>query len=276
MAVSPGYVAAYSNLGHALYEMGQFDGAIEQYRALLRLQPDDPDAHNNLGNALTARGRLDEAIQQFKESIRLKPNNAAAQCNLAIVLAAKNQLPDAKLHYRRAIALNPNFVQAHVQFGRLLARQGRWDEAIAHYQRAVQIAPGSWRPGFDLAAAQLARGDFAEAIAQWKAILQIKPDCAEAMSGLADLLATCPNPRFRDGASAMEFARQANKLCGGKSPEVLRSLAAAQAEMGQFPEAAATARAALELAKQQHKEPLAASLKSDIAHFEAGQPRRGS
>ena len=37
--------------------------------------------------------------------------------------------------------------------------------------------------------------------------------------------------------------------------------------MGQFPEAAATAQAALKLANQQHKEPLAANLKSDIAHF---------
>ena len=113
------------------------------------------------------------------------------------------------------------------------------------------------------------------AIAQLKTILQIKPDCAEAMLALASLLATCPDARFRDGATAMEFARRADKLSGGKSPEVLRSLSAAQAELGQFPEAAATAQAALELAEQQHKETLVASLKSDIAQFEAGQPRHG-
>jgi hypothetical protein len=72
----------------------------------------------------------------------------------------------------------------------------------------------------------------------------------------------------------MDFARQADKLCGGKSPEALRSLAAAQAETGQFSEAAATARAAQKLAEEQHNAPLAANLASDIAHFEAGQPRR--
>jgi hypothetical protein len=47
------------------------------------------------------------------------------------------------------------------------------------------------------------------------------------------------------------------------------------AETGQFSQAAAAARAALELAEKQHKAPLAAHLKADIAHFDAGQPRRG-
>jgi hypothetical protein len=107
-----------------------------------------------------------------------------------------------------------------------------------------------------------------------KTILRLKPDCLEAINELAYLLATCPDRRFRDGASALAFARRADKLLGGKSPEVLRSLAAAQAETGQFSAAAATARAALKLAAEQHKGPLAAALKSDLAHFEAGQPRR--
>ena len=274
LAVSPDYVLAHSNLARVLSRMGQFDEAFEQYRESLRLQPDDPKVHNNFGNALRARGRLDEAIQNSRNRFGLKPNSAAVQFNLALSLTDKKRLPAAELHYRLAIALDPNLVQPHVQLGRLLAGQGRWDEATAHYQQVVQLAPQFLEPRLDLAAAQAAHGDFRAAIVQWKTILQVKPDSAEAMIGLADLLATCLAPQFRDGPSALEFARRADRLCGGKSPEVLRSLSAAQAEMGQFSEAAATARAALELAEQQHKESLAASLKSDIGHFVAGQPRR--
>ena len=122
---------------------------------------------------------------------------------------------------------------------------------------------------------RLARGDIGEAIAEWKAILQFKPDNLDALCGLAEVLATCPDPRFRDGPAASDFARQADRLSGGQSPEVLRSLSAAQAETGQFRQAADTARWALVLATQQGKQPLAASLKSDIARFQAGLPRRG-
>ena len=128
---------------------------------------------------------------------------------------------------------------------------------------------------FDIATVHLAQNDLGGAIAQWNAILHIKPDCFEAMVALAEVLATCPDERFRDGARSLELARQADRLTGGKSPEVLRLLAAAQAEVGQFREAAATARWALELAEQQHKEPLADGLRSDVARFRAGLPRRG-
>jgi tetratricopeptide (TPR) repeat protein len=266
--------AGYANWAQALYEMGRFDAAVLVYRALLRLQPDDPDTHNNLGNALTVCNQLDEAIQEFQQAIRLKPNNAAAECNLAVILAARNQLPQAKAHYHRALAIDPRFARAHLELGRLLARQGRADEAMAQYRQAIRIAPRFLPARLALAAAGLAQGDFQEATEQWKAALQVKPDCLEAAGGLADLLATCPDLRYRDGAAAMGFARQADRLSGGKSPEALRSLSAAQAEMGQFSEAVATARAALELARQQHKLPLAASLESDIKDFQAGQPRR--
>ena len=264
--------AGYANWAQALYEMGRFDAAVLVYRALLRLQPDDPDTHNNLGNALTVCNQLDEAIQEFQQAIRLKPNNAAAECNLAVILAARNQLPQAKAHYHRALAIDPRFARAHLELGRLLARQGRADEAMASIGKPSASRLGSCRPGW-LAAAGLAQGDFQEAIEQWKAALQVKPDCPEAAHGLADLLATCPDLRYRDGAAAMGFARQADRLGGGKSPEALRSLAAAQAEMGQFSDAVATARAALELARQQHKQPLAASLESDIKDFQAGVKR---
>ena len=81
---------------------------------------------------------------------------------------------------------------------------------MVQYQQAVRVAPRFLPARSELAAAQLARGDFHEAIGQWEAMLQLKPDCAEAMTGLADLLATCSDARFRDGPAAMELARQAD------------------------------------------------------------------
>jgi protein O-mannosyl-transferase len=273
VAVKPDFAPAYYNFGLALAEQEHFDEAIEQYQKALKLDRDNPEIHNNLGNALKARGRLNEAIHEFEEAIRLKPSNSLAHFNMALAFVAMNRLRDAELHYRRAITIDQKFVQAHWHLGRLLAGQRQWDGAMAQYRQALQIAPQFLAVRFDLATVQVARGDFPAAIVQLKTVLQIKPDCAEAMVVLADLLTGCPDRRFRDGASAMDFAQQANKLAGGKSPEVLRWLAAAQAELGHFPDAVATAQSALELAEGQRKEPLAAGLKADIARYKAGQTR---
>jgi tetratricopeptide (TPR) repeat protein len=238
LAADPNFSPAHYNLGLALYDLRRFGEAVDHYREALKQQSDNPELYNNLGNALRACRRTDEAISQFEEAIRRKPDYAAAHFHLAMALADKSQIAAAEVHCRRAIALRPDLVLPHVQLGRFLAQRQEWFSAIEHYRYA----------------------------------LRLKPDCAEALSDLAELMATCPDGRFRNGVSALDFARRADRICGGRSPEALRSLAAAQAELGQFAEAAATARAALELAKQQRKEPLAAILQSDIARIEAQTP----
>ena len=104
--------------------------------------------------------------------------------------------------------------------------------------------------------------------------LEIRPRHAEAHNNLAWLLATCPVASLRNGAKAVQHALRANKLSGGKQPDILDTLAAAYAEAGRFPEALAAARAALELATQRNNRPLADALRAQIARYEAGQPFR--
>jgi tetratricopeptide (TPR) repeat protein len=60
---------------------------------------------------------------------------------------------------------------------------------------------------------------------------------------------------LRNGAEAIEHPQRANQLGGDARPDVLDTLAAAYAEAGQFPEAMAIARKALNLAAQQKKQP---------------------
>ena len=102
--------------------------------------------------------------------------------------------------------------------------------------------------------------------------MEIKPDYAKAHNSLAWLQATCPAAALRNGAKAIEHAQRANQLRGGRQPELLDTLAAAYAEAGRFPEAAATAHKALELATQQNKRALADTLRARIALYEAEKP----
>ena len=51
-----------------------------------------------------------------------------------------------------------------------------------------------------------------------------------ALNNLAWALATCPDASLRNGAKAVQLARQANRLSDGKNPLVLRTLAAACAD----------------------------------------------
>jgi Flp pilus assembly protein TadD len=91
---------------------------------------------------------------------------------------------------------------------------------------------------------------------------------------LAWLLATAPDASLRNGAEARTLAEQASQLSGGDNPVILRTLAAAYAEEGNYGQAVATARRALELPVAQKNDALAASLQKDRQLYQANTPLR--
>ncbi len=94
------------------------------------------------------------------------------------------------------------------------------------------------------------------------------------MNDLAWLRATCPEAALRDGAAAIELAQRAIGLSGGKTPEMLDTLAAAYAEAGMFSKATETVGEALDLARQQNKAVLVEKLKARLWLYETGTPYR--
>ncbi len=62
------------SLGADLHENGSLEGAIGEYREVLRLQPDDAEVHDKLGNALSAKHDFEEAVDAYRTALRLKPD----------------------------------------------------------------------------------------------------------------------------------------------------------------------------------------------------------
>jgi Flp pilus assembly protein TadD len=102
--------------------------------------------------------------------------------------------------------------------------------------------------------------------------MAIRPNFAAAMNDLAWVLATGPTASLRNGAEAVELARRAQQLTGGRQVEVLDALAAAYAEAGRFAEAVATARQALELATLKNSPAVVQELRSQLALYQARKP----
>ena len=84
------------------------------------------------------------------------------------------------------------------------------------------------------------RGQFGEATTHYRKAIKIKANFAQTHNNLAWLQATCPEATLRNGVEAIKHAQHANQLTGGRLPDMLDTLAAAYAEAGRFPEAAAT------------------------------------
>ena len=274
LELQPDFAEAHYNLGNALLQKGQADEAIAQLQKALEIQPNFAKAHNNMGTALLQRGQANEAITHFRKALAIQPDNAEAHNNLGTALLQRGQANEAITHFRKALAIQPDNAEAHNNLGWLLLQNGHLDEAIAHFQAVLSIQPGIALTHNNLAIALLRKGRAREAIAQYQAFLKMQPDNARILSDLAWVLATWPETSIRNGEQAIDLAQRANQLSGGQDPVILRTLAAAYAEGGQFAEAATTAQRAMQLADAQSDTALGDALRAQVKLYQAGSAFR--
>jgi Tfp pilus assembly protein PilF len=238
----------------------------------VQLQPDDEAAHKNLGSALLQKGQVDEAMGHFQKALEMQPTDSGAENNLGFALFRKGRTDEAIAHYRKALTIQSGDTGARHNLGKALLRNGQVDEAIAEFQKALAIQPNSAEIYNDLANSFSQKGREAEAIRQWEKALASRPVYLPALNNLAWALATCPDASLRNGAKAVQLARQACELSGGKNLLMLRTLAAACAENGQFDTALIVSGRALQQAAIQHNAALMEGISMQSKFYEARQP----
>jgi len=271
---NPSCWMAHNNLGIVLFEKGQLDDAIVHYRTTLQMQPNFWDADYNLGTALLGKGHVDEAIFYCDKAVRMQPNDPDAQVALANALLQKKRIDDAIAHYQKAVAIRPDYFLARYGLGHALLEGGKFDAAIEHSRAALLIQPNNADCHTILAIALDEEGQSVEAVKHYEKALQISPQSVSALNNLAWLLATGSNASLRNGARAIQLARQADQLSGGTNALVLRTLAAAYAEAGQFGKAIESARTAMQLGRSQRADSLVTELQQQIALYELALPYR--
>ena len=270
----PSYAEAHYNLGRLLVQKGQLDEAIVHYEKALEINPADAEAHNNLGAALFASGRVDEAMLHYRKALAIRRDYADASCNLASALLSKGDLDGAIAYYSACLVGSPNQPEAQYNLASALFRTGRTDEAIAHYQKVLELRPENADAHANLGSMFLAKGRVRDAIAQYRDALRSAPDNVAAQSNLAWVLATAADPSLRNGSEAVLLAERAESESSRSENHaiVLRILAAAYAQTGRFVEARKTAEQALQAAEIQGNSTLSNALRDEISLYELGLP----
>jgi protein O-mannosyl-transferase len=232
---------AHNNLGTALFMRQEYDDAVRHYREASRIAPSFLDAHGNLGNVFSAQGKLDEAIEQYRIVANTNPRDPLVHTQMGKVLARQGKLREAEECFRKMVRLSPSSAAAHADFAKILEMQGKTAEAIENFRTS----------------------------------LEMRRNQPEVLNGLAWLLATHPDARFRDGAEAIILAQQAVDAAkqDASLAGILDTLAAAYAEAGRFEDAVATAQRAVAAAKETEPD-LRAAIQERAELFAARRPYR--
>jgi tetratricopeptide (TPR) repeat protein len=127
--VGSGLAFAYHNRGLAELEAGDYDRAIADFDASIRLDPTSAPTFNNRGSAWYAKGDPDRAIADFDKAIQLDPAYAFAYHNRGEIWKDKGDFDRAIADYGKAISFDPGYTAAYTD--RALAYEGIGDLARA-------------------------------------------------------------------------------------------------------------------------------------------------
>lgn len=145
-AMAPAW--AFDGDAGAPAEASPTETEIAEVYALVRANPDTPDALTRLGNAYLQRVReagdptdYDRAQAAFDAALRLAPDSADAHIGLGTLALARHDFSRALELGKRAVELAPHTARGHGVVVDALTELGRYDEAVESTQRMVDLRP---------------------------------------------------------------------------------------------------------------------------------------
>ena len=129
------------NLGWIAGSGGNFELAINQFKAVLRQDPRHVGATHDYGLALAKTGKLRQAIEYFHRALELNPEYAEAYYNLSTAYYRMEQPDLGREYLEKCLELNPNHNKALLRKGELAELRGEVRVATQTYIQYLKIYP---------------------------------------------------------------------------------------------------------------------------------------
>ncbi|HUH65352.1 MAG TPA: tetratricopeptide repeat protein [Syntrophales bacterium] len=141
--MEPDASANYCNLGNALIQMRDFDGAESAYRKAVEIDPSETGSfYNKLANSYLDAGHYGMAERAFRRCLEFRPDETMYMCSLGDILVKMGRIDEAVDMYERAT--DTGRVQAGAYSNRLgntLARENHHRAAIEAFEKAIAADP---------------------------------------------------------------------------------------------------------------------------------------
>ena len=145
--LKPDFSDAFNYLGFVYFRQGKVDDAIKCYHKALDniLYQKPQDARLNLGVAYLSLKEYQKAVVQLEAAIKLVPTFTAAYDSLGQAYEGLGQYDKARYNYEKASEINPQYASAYLHLGKLLYRSGERKKAIESFDKVIRLEPHSDR-----------------------------------------------------------------------------------------------------------------------------------
>jgi tetratricopeptide (TPR) repeat protein len=126
-------------LGHRHYRNKNFQEALNAYEKAVVAEPGNAEARYWRGRALLNTGQFDDAAEDFKTVIRLKPEFPEAYDNLGWLSARRGDYGEGILYLTKSLELRPENGWAHYNRGHMFLKRGDMESALKDFEGACKL-----------------------------------------------------------------------------------------------------------------------------------------
>jgi tetratricopeptide (TPR) repeat protein len=166
-----GHAHPCGDLARMLVAQGKATLVEPQYRACLKLTPDDLRLRYGLSEFLRECGDCEAAIELLAPVLLTHPDDAEAHDLMGMALAEAGRFAEAAERFREATVCDPTQAVFWANLGMMLKVEGQFDASLNAYDAALARAPDNRQIRGNRAVACLGAGRFAEARPDEDAIL---------------------------------------------------------------------------------------------------------
>lgn len=239
----PDYLAA----GKAMAEK-QWQQAVALFSKSLKSNPTNALAYVGRSRAYLQLGNLDKALEDANAAVEKEPSSQAYG-QRGIVEKLQKKSDEALRDFSEAIKLDPGYSWAYAQRADIYSKQKDQDKALQDINKA--LAKRDFVEGHRLRAWVYNRmGRCKDASEDFKIVEKSSTNDPWSIQDYAWFLLTCPDETLQDSSKAMEWAKKALELTGGKDGLVHETLAEAYFRQGDPLKAAEHQKKAIQLGSQ--------------------------
>ena len=118
-----------------------WQGAENEYRRAIELNPNYPTAHHWYAAQLLLQGRLDQALQEIKKAQQLDPLSLGINKDFAVILLYARDYDKALEQCRKTLEIEPHFGTMSTYIAQIYELKQKYPEATAELEKAHAAAP---------------------------------------------------------------------------------------------------------------------------------------
>ena len=143
--LKPEYAAAKNNLGTAYLATKEWDAAIDVLKDVLTdlLYATPHYAYSNLGLAYYNKGEYNRAQTYFLKALEIEPEFVLALRGLGRTYVAMNNIPEAIATFEKALQHAANYVELNMDLADAYQKANEYKKAVYFYRKVIELAPDS-------------------------------------------------------------------------------------------------------------------------------------